>query len=95
MAANATKEPDVKVGAGTDAVYNDSTLTNHMAAVLRSELGPDKVIEMPAQMTSEDFSEFILAGVHGVLLHVGAVDPVKLATAEQSGTILPGLHSPQ
>jgi amidohydrolase len=95
VAANAPKEPEVKVAAGTDAVYNDPTLTNHMAAVLKSALGPDKVVEMPAKMTSEDFSQYGLAGVHAVLLHVGAVDPVKLAMAKQSGTILPGPHSPQ
>jgi amidohydrolase len=95
VAANAPKEPEVKVAAGTDAVYNDPTLTNHLAAVLKSALGPDKVVEMPAKMTSEDFSQYGLAGAHAVLLHVGAVDPVKLAMAKQSGTILPGPHSPQ
>ena len=95
VAANAPKEPEVKLAAGTDAVYNDPALTNHMADVLRAALGPDKVVEMPAKMTSEDFSQYGLAGAHAVLLHVGAVDPVKLAMAKQSGTILPGPHSPQ
>ncbi|MGZ4837717.1 MAG: amidohydrolase [Terriglobales bacterium] len=95
MAANAPKQPEVKIAAGTDAVYNDPTLTNHMAAVLKSVLGPNHVVEMPAKTTSEDFSQYGLAGAHAVLLHVGAVDPAKLAAAKQSGTILPGPHSPQ
>ena len=94
VAANAPKEPEVKVVAGTDAVYNDPALTDRMVDVLKSVLGPDNVVEMPAKMTSEDFSQYGLAGAHAVLLHVGAVDPVKLAMAKQSGTSLPGPHSP-
>ncbi|MGI9101433.1 MAG: amidohydrolase [Terriglobales bacterium] len=95
MAANAPREPEIKIAAGTDAVYNDPALTEHMAAVLKKALGVDHVVEMSAKMTSEDFSQYGLAGAHAVLLHVGAVDPVKLAAAKQSGAILPGPHSPQ
>jgi hippurate hydrolase len=50
---------------------------------------------MPAQMTSEDFSQYGLAGVPAVLLHIGAVDPATLKAAEANGTVLPGPHSPQ
>jgi len=95
MAANAPHDPIVKVTLGTDAVYNDPQLTNRLAATLRKTLGPENVVEMPAKMTSEDFSQYGLAGVPAVLLHIGAVDPAKLAAAKQSGTILPGPHSPQ
>jgi metal-dependent amidase/aminoacylase/carboxypeptidase family protein len=95
MAANAPREPEIRVAASIDAVSNDTALTNHIAATLESVLGHDKVVEMPAQMTSEDFSQYGLAGVHAVLLHVGAVDPVRLAKAKQTDTILPGPHSPQ
>jgi hippurate hydrolase len=38
---------------------------------------------MPAKMTSEDFSQYGLAGVPAVLLHIGAVDPAKLARLSQ------------
>ncbi len=41
---------------------------------------------MPARMISEDFLQYALAGAHVVLLHVGAIAPVKLATAKQSGS---------
>jgi len=95
MAANAPHDPIVKVTLGTDAVYNDPQLTNRLAATLRKALGPENVVEMSAKMTSEDFSQYGLAGVPAVLLHIGAVDPAKLAAAKQSGTILPGPHSPQ
>jgi len=45
-------------------------------------------------MGSEDFSQYGLAGVHTVLLHVGAVDAVKLEASHKSGVPLPGVHSP-
>jgi hypothetical protein len=50
---------------------------------------------MPAKMTSEDFSQYGQAGVPEVLLHVGAVDPAKLAESKRTGTPLPAPHSPQ
>jgi amidohydrolase len=95
MAANAPKEPLVEVKAGTDAVYNDPKETDRVVATLRKALGPDKVVEMPPKMTSEDFSQYGQAGVKAVLLHIGAVDPAKLSAAKQSGTPLPAPHSPQ
>ena len=95
MAANAPKEPVVEIKAGTDAVYNDPKTTERMVATLRQVLGPDRVVEMPAKMTSEDFSQYGQAGVPEVLLHVGAVDPEKLAEAKRTGTPVPAPHSPQ
>ena len=95
LAADAPREPLVKIEAATDAVYNDPELTNRLAATLRKALGQQNVVEMSAKMTSEDFSQYGLAGVPSVLLHIGAVDPAKLAAAKQSGTPVPGPHSPQ
>lgn len=95
LAANAPKEPLVEVKGGTDAVNNDPELTRQMVAVLRTALGPKNVVEMPAQMGSEDFSQYGLAGVRAVLLHIGAVDAAKLEASRQSGVPLPTLHSPQ
>ena len=53
------------------------------------------VVEMPAKMTSEDFAEYGRAGVKAVLLHIGAVDPAKLAEAQRTGVPVPAPHSPQ
>ena len=94
LAANAPKEPLVETKSNTDAVYNDPELTQRMAAAARAELGADRVVEMPAQMGGEDFSQFGLAGVRAVLLHVGAVDATKLAASRKSGVPVPGVHSP-
>jgi len=90
-AADAPAMPSIKIIGGTDAVYNDPELTAHIIEVLGRDLGAGSVREMPAQMGSEDFSQYGRAGAKAVLLHIGAVDPAELA----SGRTLPGLHSPQ
>ena len=71
------------------AVYNDPELTKRLAGALKG------AIEMPAKMTSEDFSEYGRAGVKAVLLHIGAVDEAKLAESKKTGVPLPAPHSPQ
>jgi len=94
LAANAPKEPLIETKSNTDAVYNDPELTQRMVAAARTALGADRVVEMPAQMGGEDFSQFGLAGVRAVLLHVGAVDAANLEASRKSGVPLPGVHSP-
>jgi len=94
LAANAPKEPLIETKYNTDAVYNDPELTQRMVAAARAALGADRVVEMPAQMGGEDFSQFGLAGVRAVLLHVGAVDAAKLEASRKSGVPVPGVHSP-
>ena len=94
LAMNAPKEPLIEIKSSTDAVYNDPGLTQRMVAAARAALGADHVVEMPAQMGGEDFSQFGLAGVRAVLLHVGAVDAAKLEASRRSGVPLPGVHSP-
>jgi len=95
IAANAPKEPLLEARSGTDAVFNDPALTLRMAAAVRAVLGTDKVVEMPAQMGSEDFSQFGNAGVQAVLLHIGAVDAAKLEASRKSGAPVPSVHSAQ
>jgi hippurate hydrolase len=94
QAAGAPKAPELEVKSNTDAVYNDPELTARMVAAMRAALGDDRVVEMPAQMGGEDFSQFGLAGVRAVLLHIGAVDPGKLEQARKSGVSPPSVHSP-
>jgi hippurate hydrolase len=90
-AADAPSPPSIKITPGTEAVYNDPQLTARLVDALRRDLGPESVIEMPAKMTSEDFSEYGRAGVPAVLLHIGAVSPATL----ESDAKVPDLHSPQ
>lgn len=94
LAANAPKEPLIATSSNTDAVYNDPELTQRMVVAARAAMGADRVVEMSASMGGEDFSQFGLAGVRSVLLHVGAVDAAKLAESEKTGVPVPGVHSP-
>ena len=97
-AAGAPREPLIASTpgmVGDEAVYNDPDLTNRLAAALKKSLPADGVVEMPAKMTSEDFSEYGRAGVKAALLHIGAVDPAKLAESLRTGIPVPAPHSPQ
>ena len=94
--AGAPKEPLVETPErGNPPVYNDPVLTTRLAGALQKGLGDTVVVEMPAKMTSEDFSEYGLAGVPSALLHIGAVHPSKLAAARQNGIPVPAPHSPE
>ena len=95
FAAGAPKEPLIEVRPGTDAVYNDPDLTMRMVGTLQAAMGKEQVTEMAAKMTSEDFANYGQAGARAVLLHIGAVEPERLAAAKASGKPLPGPHSPQ
>lgn len=96
QAAGAPHEPVVRVGgSGTNPVFNDPELTARIGAALQASMGRDRVVEMPAKMTSEDFSEYGRAGVPAVLLHIGAVSPEKLADARKTGVPVPAPHSPE
>jgi hippurate hydrolase len=96
ISAGAPREPLVETPERANPpVYNDPTLTLRLAGALKKGLGEAAVVEMPLKMTSEDFSEYGLAGVPSALLHIGAVHPSKLAAARQSGVPVPAPHSPE
>ena len=95
QAAGAPKKPQIDIVPGADSVYNDPELTARAVTAIQGALGTDKVVEMPAKMTSEDFANFGQAGIKSILLHVGAVEPKKLADARAAGKYPPGTHSPQ
>jgi hippurate hydrolase len=95
-AAGAPREPQVDVPAQTNApVYNDPQVTLRLAGALKRGLGDAMVVEMPQKMTSEDFSQYGLAGVPSVLLHIGAVDAERLTAARRTGIPVPAPHSPE
>jgi hippurate hydrolase len=94
-AAGASREPTMTMPESGHVVVNDPELTRRVAAALQNALGTQQVIEMPAKMTSEDFAEYGRAGVPSVLLHIGAVNPAKLAEARRTGIPVPAPHSPE
>ena len=90
-AAGAPEPPTITIRPGTDSVYNDPATTARLAEAIRRALGAEHVVEMPAKMTSEDFSAYGREGVKAVLLHIGASDPEQL----HDHGIVADLHSPR
>jgi hippurate hydrolase len=87
--------PDVKVTAGAKAVINDADLAARGGAVLKAAFG-DKAVLLPAPgSASEDYSEFIIAGVPSFYFGIGGLDPKAVAQAVATNTPLPGNHSPE
>jgi hippurate hydrolase len=96
LAAGAPREPTIEfANAGIGPVFNDPVLTGRLATALRTAMGSDRVVEMPAKMTSEDFAEYGRTGVPAVLLHIGAVAPARLEEARRTGNPVPAPHSPE
>jgi hippurate hydrolase len=95
-AAGAPREPLVTVPATAPLpVVNDPALISRLAGALKRTLGDQRVVEMPAKMTSEDFAYYGAAGVPSALLHIGAVSPARLDEARKSGIPVPAPHSPE
>jgi hippurate hydrolase len=90
-AAGAPESPTITVRPAVDPVYNDPATTLRLAEAIRRALGAEHAVEMPAKMTSEDFSVYGHAGVKAVLLHIGASDPDQL----REHGVVADLHSPR
>jgi amidohydrolase len=98
IAAGAPREPEIITRGdepGEPVVYNDPALVTRLAAALKVGLG-DKVVPMPAKMTSEDFGQYWITGkVPSALLHIGAVNAEKFAEIQKTGIPGPAPHSPE
>jgi hippurate hydrolase len=92
-AAGAEKMPLIEHPESTASVYNDSSLAQHLRPVLEDAVGKDNVVIGEPVMSSEDFSEFVNAGVPGFYFMVGASDPQKLAVSKAGGPPVPREHS--
>ncbi len=92
-AAAAPKEPSIELAETTNALVNDTVLTQRISAMLIRELGPTRVRDLPPEGASEDFSEFPRAGIPTLMLRVGATEPSVYEKAMRDGTTLPSLHN--
>lgn len=87
-------EPQVKIIAGGDAVINDAALVERTEATLKAALG-GRVMRLPPITPSEDFAEYVGAGVQSMFFLVGVLDPKDVAESfKPGGKPLPGNHSP-
>jgi amidohydrolase len=87
-------EPEIKITEGAKAVINDPGVVGTAEKVLKAAFG-DKFRSSPPSTPSEDYSEFINAGVPSMFFNIGVYAPERVAAArEGDGTQLPANHSP-
>jgi hippurate hydrolase len=86
--------PDIKITEGAKAVMNDPGVVATAEKVLKAAFG-DKFRTSPPGTPSEDFSEFVNAGVPSMFFNIGVYEPERVAAARNgSGPQLPSNHSP-
>jgi hippurate hydrolase len=86
--------PDLAIVPGGKAVVNDAALTARTAEVFKAAFGANAVAIPSPGSASEDYSEFIIAGVPSVYFSIGGFDPKVMEEAKASGKPLPVNHSP-
>ena len=85
--------PEIKITEGAKAVMNDPTVVETAAKVLKTAFG-DKFNTSPPGTPSEDYSEFVNAGVPSMFFNIGVYEPERVAAARNGGPPLPSNHSP-
>jgi amidohydrolase len=86
--------PDIKITEGAKPVMNDRAVVETAAKVMKVAFG-DKFQTSPAGTPSEDFSEFVDAGVPSMFFNIGVYEPERVAAARNgTGPQLPSNHSP-
>ena len=87
-------EPEIKITEGAKAVVNDEGVVETAAKVLKAAFG-DKVRTSPPGTPSEDYSEFVNAGVPSMFFNIGVYEPERVTAARNgTGPQLPANHSP-
>jgi hippurate hydrolase len=89
--------PEIKLQGSATAVVNDHALALRVADALKAAK-EDEITFLSASeagiSASEDYSEFILAGVPSVFMMIGGYDPATIAAYTARGEPVPTNHSP-
>jgi amidohydrolase len=86
--------PEIRITEGAKAVMNDPAVVATAEKVLKAAFG-DKIRTSPPGTPSEDYSEFINAGVPSMFFNIGVYEPERAAAAYNgTGPQLPSNHSP-
>ena len=81
----------------TPSTFNDPEFTQARAAAFRERFGEERVMEWPAVMGGEDFSQFRRAApddVESMIFWISGTPAPMLQALKEDGTPLPSLHSP-
>lgn len=85
--------PDIRLTEGAKAVMNDPGVVETAAKVMKVAFG-DNFKPSPPGTPSEDFSEFVNAGVPSMFFNIGVYEPERVAAARNgTGPQLPSNHS--
>ncbi len=89
-------KPEIINPESADSVVNDQDLTERTGAVFREAFG-EAAVPKPNYITaSEDYSQYLLAGVpRSLFFEIGIYDPARVQAAKAGGPPLPFNHSPQ
>src|SRR5262249_35739982 len=86
--------PEITIQEGAKAVINDPGVVATAEKVLKAAFGSN-FKPSPPGTPSEDYSEFINAGVPSMFFNIGVYEPERVAAARNGdGPPLPGNHSP-
>jgi amidohydrolase len=85
--------PDITLDEGAKAVMNDAAVVSIAEPLLKAAFG-DKLRATPPGTASEDYSEYVKAGVPSMFFNIGVYDPERVAAARNGGPPLPSNHSP-
>jgi hippurate hydrolase len=86
--------PEINLDEGAKAVVNDPAVVGGAEKVLKAAFG-DNFYATPPGTASEDYSEFVNAGVPSMFFNIGVYEPERVAAARNgSGPPLPSNHSP-
>jgi len=87
--------PEIDLRPGGEAVINDEAVTARTAPVFKAAFGPKAQVSPGPGSASEDYSEFIIAGVPSLFWGLGGYDPKVIADYAARHEPLPSNHSPQ
>ena len=87
--------PDVRFVPGGKLLVNDAAITARTEKVFKAAFGDHATYEPAPGNPSEDYSEFIVAGVPSLFWSLGGLDPQVIADAKAKGVPVPANHTPQ
>lgn len=90
-------EPEITVTSSASAVDNDLTLADRTSSVLKTEFGPSLMsipTMAPPAPASEDYSEFVLAGIPSLYFGIGSLSPDQVEMVRRQDPLAPIHHSP-
>ena len=87
--------PKVDMDQGAAAVVNDAAIAGRIAPIFKAAFGEHAVEAAGPGSASEDYSEFVIAGVPSFYWGLGGYDAKTIAEYKAKGEFPPGNHTPQ